>query len=290
MKKSSLWGISLLIAVSATACGAANQEESGELNQTDITSEAESETSIQEAASYFSSENAEEDMIADEENLPEEMEEGEEAMLTYSDPAEVNPGAIPDTKVDFEALRNKNSEVCAYIVIPGTSIAEPICKRDDSNEYYLEHNSENAEDSKGCIFMDMGNETNFTDPVTCLYAKSGTEEPFGDLIGYLDPDFMDKNKFIYVYSDEFVNQYEVFAAYNSTDTERPLVKYNFYDYGEYQQYIDEIFSLRDMTAVIDSNLLEKTLSSWNIITLIGVDEDGSRQVVQAVFNGRTAIN
>ena len=290
MKKSSLWGISLLIAVSATACGAANQEESGELNQTDIMSEAESETDSQEAASNFISENAEDDVIADEENLPEEMEEGEEAMLTYNDPAEVNPGAIPDTKVDFEALRNKNSEICAYIVIPGTSIAEPICKRDDSNEYYLEHNSENAEDSKGCIFMDMGNETNFTDPVTCLYAKSGTEEPFGDLIGYLDPDFMDKNKFIYVYSDEFVNQYEVFAAYNSTDTERPLVKYNFYDYGEYQQYIDEIFSLRDMTAVIDSNLLEKTLSSWNIITLTGVDGDGSRQVVQAVFNGRTAIN
>ena len=290
MKKSSLWGISLLIAVSATACGAANQEESGELNQTDIISEAESETDSQEAASHFVSENAEDDVIADEENLPEEMEEGEEAMLTYNDSAEVNPDAIPDTKVDFEALRNKNSEVCAYIVIPGTSIAEPICKRDDSNEYYLEHNSENAEDSKGCIFMDMGNETNFTDPVTCLYAKSGTEEPFGDLIGYLDTDFMDKNKFIYVYSDEFVNQYEVFAAYNSTDTERPLVKYNFYDYGEYQQYIDEIFSLRDMTAVIDSNLLEKTLSSWNIITLTGVDGDGSRQVVQAVFNGRTAIN
>ena len=290
MKKSSLWGISLLIAVSATACGAANQEESGELNQTDITSEAESETSIQEAASYFVSENAEDDVIADEENLPEEMEEGEEAMLTYNDPAEVNPDVNPDTRVDFEALRNKNSEVCAYIVIPGTSITEPICKRDDSNEYYLEHNSENEEDPKGCIFMDMGNETNFTDPVTCLYAKSGTEEPFGDLIGYLDTDFMDKNKFIYVYSDEFVNQYEVFAAYNSTDTERPLVKYNFYDYAEYQQYIDEIFSLRDMTAVIDSNLLEKTLSSWNIITLTGVDGDGSRQVVQAVFNGRTAIN
>ncbi len=76
MKKCSLLGIALLIAMSITACGGTNQTNNTELNQTNIASEAESETSSQEAASSFSSEEVEDDTVADKENLPDEMEEG----------------------------------------------------------------------------------------------------------------------------------------------------------------------------------------------------------------------
>lgn len=290
MRKSSLLGLSLLVAMSISACGNTAQVETAEQNQTDIASEAESETSSQEAASSFVSEETEEELVADIENLPNEMEDGEVAAITYNDLDETIAGILPDAEVDLGLLREKNPDVCAYIVVPGTSINNPVLKKNDSNEYYLEHNEENEDNPNGCIFMDMGNETDFTDPVTCLYAKSGEEDPFVDLAGFQDPNFMDENEFIYVYSDEFVTQYRVFAAYSTDDTERLLVRYNFYDYSEYQKYIDEVFSIRDMTATINKDLQDMAIATWNIITLIGMDKDGGRQVVQAVFNGRTSTN
>ncbi len=278
------------MAMAFTACGDTNPEEEILDNKSDVAGEAESDTSSNEAASFFSGECEKDEMFADKENLPDEMEEGETAMVVYDNSNEEIAETIPDAEIDLGLLREKNSDVCAYILVPGTSINNPILKKSDSNEYYLEHNAEDEDDTNGCIFMDMGNEIDFTDPVTCLYAKSGEEQPFGDLVAFSDPDFMNEHKYIYVYSDEYVSQYKIFAAYSTDDTERPLVKYNFYDYAEYQQFINEIFSVRDMTAVIDSDLQDKALSSWNIITLIGIDSDGSRQLVQAVFNGRTTIN
>ena len=290
MRKYGFCGITLLVAIVFTGCGDRDTEKDILENIPDVADEVESDTSSKEMPSSLSSEEPEGELFADKENLPEEMEEGEAAMVAYNNSDETIVETIPDASIDLGLLREKNSDVSAYIIIPGTSINNPILKKNDSNEYYLKHNAENEEDSNGCIFMDMGNEIDFTDPVTCLYAKSGEGQPFGDLVAFSDPDFMNENKYIYIYSDEYISQYKIFAAYSTDDTERPLVKYNFYDFSEYQQYIDEVFSVRDMTAVIDNDLKDKALTTWNTITLIGIDNDGSRQLVQAVFNGRTTIN
>ena len=277
-----------MMAMAITACGGTSRNDMVKEDTTDVTNEAVSDTSGFESTASFDDVETEENTVADAENLPDSLEDGETAMLSYNMTDEEIEGSIPDVKVDFEVLREKNSDICGYIVIPGTSINNPVLKKDDSNDYYLEHNVEDAEDSVGCIFMDMGNETDFTDPVTCLYARAGEDEPFSELVDYFDPSFMGENDSIYVYSDEYVTRYRIFAAYNTEDNERPLVKYNFYDQAEYRQYVDEIFSMRDMTFVINSDLQDTVFSTWNIITLIGIDEDGSRQVLQAVFDGRTA--
>ncbi len=271
--------------ISLVACGETNPREQDEDNINDVSGEAASDMNGQEAVSFVE-ENTTVEVADDTQNLLDDLEEGEMAMIPY-DEADVGiAGSIPDIEIDINALRETNPDICAYIYVPGTSINNAILKRDDSNEYYLEHNEEDESDKAGCICMDMGNETSFTDPVTCLYARSGEGEPFGDLIGYLDPDFMNANQFIYIYSDEYINEYRVFASYETDDTERLLVKYNFYDYSEYQSYIDEILSMRDMAAVLNTDLRDNAISTWNIITLTAIDNDGSRQLVQAVYNGR----
>lgn len=289
MKNRCVWGISVVMAMAITACGVTSRNDMVKEDTTDVTNEAVSGTSGSESTASFDDEETEENLVADADNLPDSLEDGETAMLSYNMTDEEIEDSIPDVKVDFEVLREKNSDICAYIVIPGTSIDNPVLKKDDSNEYYLEHGEDNESDSAGCIFIDMGNETDFTDPVTCLYANAGEGEPFYELINYLDKSFMEKNEFIYVYSDDYVTQYRVFAAYSTDETERPLVKYNFYDYAEYTKYLDDIFETRDMSAAINNDLHDEALSSWNIITLMGINEDGSRQVLQAVFNGRTSI-
>ena len=289
MKKCITLGLSMFMALSIAACGGADNEETEEDNKTDIISpaEADSDSETMDGALDSDNEETESEAVADAGNLPTDLEEGEMAMTQYDGTGVEIAVSIPEQEIDLESLKEKNPDICAYILIPGTSINNPVLKKDDSNDYYLEHNVEDAEDSVGCIFMDMGNETDFTDPVTCLYARAGEDEPFSELVDYFDPSFMGENDSIYVYSDEYVTRYRIFAAYNTEDNERPLVKYNFYDQAEYRQYVDEIFSMRDMTSVINSDLQDTVFSTWNIITLIGIDEDGSRQVLQAVFDGRT---
>ena len=283
-----LWGIALLMVMAVTVCGTA-QKDNYIKKQTTHSDEAAANMSTTESAASLIDDSAESEIIADTENLPENLVEGEEAIISYDVTDEAISGSLPDTVVDLDLLKSKNSDICAYIVIPGTDINSPVLKRDDSNEYYLTHDTDGEDDPNGCIFVDMGNETDFTDPVTCLYAKADEDGPFSDLIKYYDPDFMKENELIYVYSDEYVTEYKVFAAYDTEDTGRPLVKYNFYDYSEYEQFVREIFAIRDMTAVINNNLQDKALSSWNIITLTGIDSDGSRQIIQATFNGRVLV-
>ena len=283
MKKATIWGISLLIAATVTACGGTGQKENTEAdstsNEIEATSEASQETDASSALKSVIESAAE--------NLPDNLEEDEMIMVDYDFSNLGIAGSLPDVEVSLDALREKYPDACSYIVIPGTNISDVIVKKIDSNDYYLEHSADGESSQTGSICMEMGNETDYTDPVTCLYARAGENGPFGELVNYLDAGFAKNNEFIYVYSDDCVNEYKVFAAYDTDDTERLLVKYNFYDYNEYQSYINEVFSIRDMTAVINPDLKGITLGTWNIITLVAIDDDGSRQLVQAVFNGRT---
>ena len=277
------------MALTVTACGGNAVEENSEEAQKSAVTEAASDEPGQVDASSFVEENSDnaEGAVGNTQNLPEEMEEGEAAMAYYDFTEAGIAGKLPDTKVSLEAERAGNEDACSYIVIPGTNISSVVLKKSDSNEYYLDHSADGQSSSTGSIFMDMGNATDFTDPVTCLYAKSGEGAPFSELTEFFDPEFVKNNEFIYVYSDDYVSEYRVFAAYNTDDTERLLVKYNFYDYTDYQNYLSEVFSNRDMTAVLNPELQDAAVNVWNIITLIGINDDGSRQMVQAVFSGRT---
>ena len=282
MKKFNIWGMSFLAAITVTACGGAGQETTPTSNEMEAASEVSEQTDA--SLDEVNKESALESAL---ENVPEELDDGEMLMVDYDFSQMGISGSLPDTEVSLDSLREKNSDVCAYIAIPGTGISDVVLKKDDSNDYYLEHSADGENSKTGAIFMDMGNGTDFSDPVTCLYAKAGEDAPFSELVNYLDAGFANDNEYIYIYSDDYVSEYKVFAAYDTDDTERLLVKYNFYDYNEYQSYISEVFSMRDMTAVLKPELISNTVSTWNIITLVAIDDDGSRQLVQAVFNGRT---
>ena len=283
MNKYVTLGISTIIAATVTACAGAGPQDSTETDPTSNVTESISGASDQTEGSSAGT-GALENAI---ENLPDKLEEDEMVMIDYDFTEAGIAGKLPDAQVQLGELKGKNPDACAYIVVPGTGISDVILKKADSNEYYLEHSADGESDPKGAICMDMGNTEDFTDPVTCIYARSGENGPFSELVNYLDPGFTKNNEFIYVYSDDCVNEYRVFAAYNTEDTERLLVKYNFYDYNEYQSYINEILSIRDISAVLNADLKDQALSTWNTLTLVGIDDDGSRQIVQAVFSGRT---
>ena len=54
--------------------------------------------------------------------------------------------------ISWENLRKINSQVAAWITIPGADISYPVVQGTD-DEYYLRHNFKKEEDLFGCIFL-----------------------------------------------------------------------------------------------------------------------------------------
>lgn len=190
------------------------------------------------------------------------------------------PVQIP---IDFEALRQKNPDVYAWITVPGTPIDYPILQRADDNSYYLSHTIDHEEKVEGAIFTENYNSTDFEDPNTVIYGhdmRNGTM--FRSLLDYQDREFFEANKQIVIYTPDAVRHYEIFASY-PYDNRHILLSFDFSDKSVYRQYLENIFSIRDMNACIDDSVNVDT--DDKIITLstcYGVQRN-KRYLVQAVL-------
>ena len=88
-----------------------------------------------------------------------------------------------ESPVDFPSLWEMNSEIYAWLYIPGTEVNYPILQREGNDKFYLNHNSQGRYSDGGAVFTESAyNSKDFTDPVTLVYGhymRSGTM--FGSL-------------------------------------------------------------------------------------------------------------
>ena len=190
------------------------------------------------------------------------------------------PIVIP---VDFEALKQRNPDVYAWITVPGTPIDYPILQSAEDNSYYLTHTIDHEEKTEGAIYTENYNSTSFEDANTLIYGhdmKNGTM--FRSLLEYQDREFFEKNKEVIIYTPDAVRHYEIFAAY-PYDNRHILLSFDFSDKSVYRQYLENIFSIRDMNAYIDTSVEVDT--DDKIITLstcYGAQRE-MRYLIQAVL-------
>ncbi|MCL2060362.1 MAG: class B sortase [Oscillospiraceae bacterium] len=103
--------------------------------------------------------------------------------------------------VDFDALRQINSDAAAWLYGPGTVIDYPVMAAEDYN-YYLGHLPDGTKNANGSLFIDYNNEPGFGGPLTVIYGhhmKSG--KMFGGLVGYKKQAYYDENPYMYIYTD-----------------------------------------------------------------------------------------
>ena len=75
---------------------------------------------------------------------------------------------IPEKDIDFAALQEENSDVYAWIYVPGTNVDYPVLQHPTDDAYYLEHNMDGSKGLPGCIYSESVNTKDFTDPNTVL--------------------------------------------------------------------------------------------------------------------------
>ena len=145
--------------------------------------------------------------------------------------------------VNFEELKQTNSDTIAWIKVNGTNIEYPIVKT-INNDYYMTHTFDKSYNSAGWVFMDYENRFDGTDNNMVIYAhnrKDGTL--FGTLKNILTEEWQsnEENFTIPFITENEKAEYQVFSVYR-IENEDYYITTNFGTNNEYQKFIDKIKS------------------------------------------------
>ena len=200
-------------------------------------------------------------------SLPNEIKDGEK-----------NP-------VDFASLEKQNSDIYAWLYIPGTTINFPICQSAEDDSYYLNHTADRKESELGAIFSESQfNNLDFQDRVTILYGHNGFGNTmFTDLHEFEKGDFFNAWDKVYVYTQGHIYTYRIVSAFMS-DERHLMGSYNFQSDVGYSQFLTDISkpkaigaNVRDADLNANSKIL--VLSTCNT----GVLDASGRYVVCGVM-------
>lgn len=158
--------------------------------------------------------------------------------------------------MNFEALREINEDIYAWLYIPGTEVSYPILQCPDDDTYYLQRNMYGKSDSNGAIYTEAAyNSTDFTDPVTVIYGQNTKN---GEMLGTLQSTYSSKEALeefseVVVYLPKRELNYTVFAAV-PFDNRHILYNYDFTDQRTFRLFFKEILSVRALESVFAENV------------------------------------
>lgn len=163
---------------------------------------------------------------------------------------------IPDKNIDFDKLhREVSDDIYAWIYIPNTNVDYPVFQHPTDNTYYLEHNVDGSEGYPGCIYTENYNSTDFSDPQTVIYGhnmRDGTM--FSDLHKYEEQEFFDENKYVYIYTEDMVYVYRIFAAYQ-TNNAHQLLNFDFSKKENLLTYLENVRALGSELKIFDDDVV-----------------------------------
>ncbi len=130
----------------------------------------------------------------------------------------VDPYADALSNMDFAALREVNSDVLGWILIPGTAISYPLVQG-DNNSFYLKRTWRLTSSVVGAIFMDAQCSADFSDFNTVIYGhRMNNGSMFAGLAKYKNLSYYKSHPTVYITDDAGSRAYEIFAAYEVSVT------------------------------------------------------------------------
>ena len=114
--------------------------------------------------------------------------------------------------VDKLKKEYNNNDIVGVIEIP--NLFKEVLLQASDNDYYLNHNIKKEEDKYGGTFLDYRNDI-LNDKKLLIYGHSDMEITlsFNKLSNYNNQEFYEKNKYIYLYTNDKKYKYEIFSSY-----------------------------------------------------------------------------
>lgn len=176
--------------------------------------------------------------------------------------------------VDFEKLKEKNSDIVAWLKVNGTNIETTVVKTTD-NDYYLTHNFYKEYNAAGWIFADYKDKVDGTDKNLVIYGHNMQDDSmFGSLKWVINEDWYNNedNKYITLITENETQIYEVFSVYQ-IENEDYYIKTNFNIEKEFSEFIETIAKRSKKDFNVDVNKAD------NILTLSTCANNNKYRVV-----------
>ena len=176
--------------------------------------------------------------------------------------------------VDFEKLKEKNSDIVAWLKVNGTNIETTVVKS-TNNDYYLTHNFNKEYNSAGWIFADYKNKVDGTDKNLVIYGHNMRDDSmFGSLKWVINEDWYNNedNKYITLITENETQVYEVFSVYQ-TEKEDYYIQTNFNTEKEFNTFAQTIKKRSKKDFNVDVNKED------NILTLSTCANNNKYRVV-----------
>ena len=195
-------------------------------------------------------------------------------------PVYVDPYADALRNMDFTALREVNSDVQGWIMIPGTVISYPLLQGED-NQYYLKHTWKKWTSAVGAIFLEWQNSPDLSDFNTIIYGhRMNNGSMFASLKNYKKQSYWAAHPCVYITDDNGSHKYEIFAACEVSTT-GTTYQLGFSDDASKQAFIDYCLE----QSVIDTGITPTVYD--RVLTLSTCTGNGhaTRWVVPTVLKG-----
>ena len=207
---------------------------------------------------------------------------------TASQPEGTEPATtevtLPQNPINFEELEAINSDLYAWIKIPGTVIDYPVAQSSNSDDnYFLHHNYMGNYEFAGTIYSQRHNIKYFVERVTVLYGHNMLDgSMFAGLHDFSDPEFFKENQYLYIYIPKHILKYQIFAAYEYDDR-HIMNSFDFYDDEVYEQYLKDCLNPHSANSIVREGV-ELNLDSKLITLSTCTDYNSSmRFLVQGVL-------
>lgn len=161
--------------------------------------------------------------------------------------------------VDFNALRQINPEIVAWLFIPGTSINYPVLQGSD-NSYYLNHLADGTRNRCGSIFLDYRSSPDFSDRNTIIHGHNmGNGTMFQDLTLYKSHEFFDDHPNGYLLTPK--EKYTItFFAGSLVTVDSDAWKRDFSGDAAFNTWLDDILSAASVHTELQPNSSDQIVS------------------------------
>lgn len=171
---------------------------------------------------------------------------------------------LAENPIDFQSLKEKNSDIYAWITIADTEVDYPIVQSPDDDNFYLRHDAETKNwVASGAIYTELVNNTDFNDPITVIYGHNGySSSMFTTLHRFENSEFFDSHQYFYIYTPDRKLTYQVISAFKYDDR-HIMNSFNFADstvLKEFQNYIQnpENSALKNVRNELDTAIDENS--------------------------------
>lgn len=168
-----------------------------------------------------------------------------------------NEEKLVKNPIDFKTLKEKNSDIYAWIKVDDTEVDYPIVQSPDDDSFYLRHDGETKNwSASGAIYTELVNNTDFNDPITVIYGHNGYgASMFTTLHRFEDSEFFNSHEYFYIYTPDRKLTYQVISAFKYDDR-HIMNSFNFFDkeiLKEFQGYIQnpENSALKNVRTELD---------------------------------------